>query len=159
MSGIQKFQVHVIKRSRSRMFTNIPILFWLWFSSTELLAFLICTQLVLLFSVYNKSLTFFSQTMISDDAAELPLAMKWVSVVVMAYSLGKSLECLIIVHPTSSACIPVQRLACLLICGGTGDAVEKIYTSPWSLPHTTMKESSAKTPALMHLLFVRTTNV
>ena len=112
------------------MFTNIPILLRLWFSSTEVLAFIICTQLVLLFSIYNKNLTFFSQTMISDAAAKLPFAIKWVSVVVMAYSLGKSLKILKIVHPTSSACILVQRLACLLICRGTGDAVEKTYTFP-----------------------------
>ena len=45
--GIQKLQVHVIKRSRSRMFTNILILLRLWFSSIKLLAFLICTQLVI----------------------------------------------------------------------------------------------------------------
>ena len=79
------------------------------------------------FSVYNKNLTFFSQTMISDDAAELPLAMKWMSIVVTAYGLGESLECLIIVDPMSSACISVQQLACLSACRGTGDAIEKTY--------------------------------
>ena len=42
-----------------------------------------------------------------SDAAEHPLAMKWASIVVTAYGLGESLECLIIVDPTSSACISV----------------------------------------------------
>ena len=46
--------------------------------------------------------------MISDDAAKLPLAMKWASIVVTAYGLGESLECLIIVDPTSDACISAQ---------------------------------------------------
>jgi hypothetical protein len=68
--------------------------------------------------------------MISDDASELPLATKWVSVVVTAYGLGKFFKSLIGVKLTSSACIAVQRLACLIICRGTGDAVENIYILP-----------------------------
>jgi hypothetical protein len=69
--------------------------------------------------------------MISDDAAELPLATKWVSVVVMAYGLGKFFKSLLgRCELTSSACIAVQRLACLIICRGTGDAVENMYILP-----------------------------
>jgi hypothetical protein len=65
--------------------------------------------------------------MISDDAAELLLVTKWVSVVVTTYGLGKFFESLIGVELTSSACMAVQRLACLIICRGTGDAVENMY--------------------------------
>jgi hypothetical protein len=66
----------------------------------------------------------------SDDAAELPLAMKWVSVVVTACSLGQSADSLLILNLTSSACIAVEPPACLKICRGVGDAVEKIYIFP-----------------------------
>ena len=72
-----------------RMFIDIPILWKFWFSSTEMLAFLICTQLVIV-SLATINLTFFAQIMMSDEALELPLAMKWVSVVVTACELGKS---------------------------------------------------------------------
>ena len=76
------------------------------------------------------SLTFFSQIMISDDVAKLPLVTKWVSVVVMAYGLGKFLDSLIGMELISSACMGVQQLACPIICRGTGDAVENMYILP-----------------------------
>jgi hypothetical protein len=56
--------------------------------------------------------------------------MKWVSVVVAAYELGKSFGSLITVDLTSSVCIAVQRPACLIICRGTGEAVENMYIFP-----------------------------
>jgi len=82
-SGIHKFQVHAMKTSRMRIFTDNAILFKAWLSCTELMVFLICTPSVVFSPAYFK-LTFFSQMIISDDAAELPLAMKWASVVVTA---------------------------------------------------------------------------
>lgn len=97
--------------------------------------------------------------MISDDAAEVPLAMKWASIVVTVYGLSKFSESLLIVNLTSSACIEVERPVCLITCKGVDDAVEKMYIFPWSLPHATMEESSAKTPTLMHLFSVGIANV
>ena len=108
------------------MFTDIPILLNFQFSSTKMLAFLICIQLVIV-SHHKFPLTFFAQMMISDDAAELLLVTKWVSVVVRAYGLGKFFESLIGVELMSSACMAGQQLACLIICRGTGDAVENMY--------------------------------
>jgi hypothetical protein len=46
-------------------------------------------------SLQQIPLTFFTQIMISDDAAKLLLATKWVLVVVTAYGLGKFFESLI----------------------------------------------------------------
>jgi len=130
MNGIHKFQVHAIKTSMMRIFTDNRILFKAWLSSTEALAFLICTQLVVISSLLN-SLTFFSQIVISDaDIAELPLAMKWASVVVTACHLGQSAGSLLTVNLTSSACIAVERPACFAICRGFGDAVENMYIFP-----------------------------
>ena len=77
MNGVHKFQVDAIKTSKIRIFSNNPIRFKVWLSSSEMLVFLICTRLVIVFSFYlYQTLTFFSQIVISDDAAELPLAMK-----------------------------------------------------------------------------------
>ena len=77
MNGVHKFQVDAIKTSKIRIFTDNPILFKVWLSSTEMWAFLICTRLVVISSLHlHQTPTFFSQIVISDDAAELPLAMK-----------------------------------------------------------------------------------
>ena len=83
-----------MKTSRTRIFTDNAILFKVWVSCTELMAFLICTPSVVFSPAYFKSLTFFSQMIISDDMAELPLAMKWASIVVTACSLGQSADSL-----------------------------------------------------------------
>lgn len=85
--------------------------------------------------------------------------MKWASVVVTAYRLGELAVGLLTVNLTSSACMAVEPLACLAICRGVGDAVEKMYILPLSLPHAIMEESSAKTPALMHRFVVGIANV
>ena len=77
MNSVHKFQVDAIKTSKIRIFSDNPIRFKVWLSSSEMLVFLICTRLVIVFSFYlYQTLTFFSQIVISDDAAELPLAMK-----------------------------------------------------------------------------------
>jgi hypothetical protein len=77
MNGVHKFQVDAIKMSRIRIFTDNQIPFKVWLSCTEMLAFLICAPLVIISSLrLHQTLTFFSQIVISDDAAELPLAMK-----------------------------------------------------------------------------------
>jgi hypothetical protein len=56
--------------------------------------------------------------------------MKWVSVVVTAcryWSVGRQVYEL---NLTPSACIAVEPPACLTICAGNGDAVEKTYIFP-----------------------------
>jgi hypothetical protein len=52
MNGVHKFQVDAIKTSNIRMFTDNPILFRVWLSSTEMWGFLICTRLVIISSLH-----------------------------------------------------------------------------------------------------------
>lgn len=127
MNGVHKFQVDAIKTSKIRIFIDNQILLKVWLSSsTETWAFLTYTRLVVIFSLhYIKPLTFFAQIVISDDAAELPLAMKWVSVVVTACRYWSVHRQFYQLNLTLSACIAVELPACFTICAGIGDAVEK----------------------------------
>ena len=59
MNGIHKFQVDAIKRSKMRIFTDNPILFKVWLSSTVMLALLICNWLVIISSLHRTPSPFF----------------------------------------------------------------------------------------------------
>ena len=162
MNGVHKFQVDAIKTSKIRIFSDNRIPFKVWLSSTEMRAFLICTRLVitLQLTLTSNPHLFFPYSNIwwrcwTSTCDEVGVRCSHSLLLLVSQTRWQVYQ----LNLTSSACIAVEPPACFTICTGIGDAVEKIYIFPWSLPQATMEESSVKTPTLIHRFIVEIANV